>query len=214
MDSFLIDIAIYSVILPIIVGIWRYSELEYEARLLLHMLVPVALNQFISEWWLHFAGSNNLPFYHLYIIIEVTFLALIYNSYLKKHRFRKLIPIITISFILFYLLNMVWDLDKMWVYSTYERAIEAVIILLFAGSFFIYVYREEKIMYLQKTSGFWISGGLILYFASNLLLFVFSELVYMQELELFESIWEMHAVLTILLYIFYSIAFLCKKASS
>ncbi len=214
MESFLIDIAVYGIILPIGVGIWRYSYLEREAKLLLYMLIPIAVNQFISDWWLYYVTSNNLPFYHLYIMIELTFITIIYNSYLKKHRYRKFIPIITISFITLYLLSIIWNPDKIWIYSTYERAIEGVIVLLFASSFFIHVYRKEEIMYLQKASGFWIGGGLILYFASNLLLFAFSKLVYSQESKLFQSIWEIHALLTILLYISYTIALLCKKTKS
>jgi hypothetical protein len=91
------------------------------------------------------------------------------------------------------------------------RTAEGVIILIFAGSYFVHEYKKQEIMFLQKTAGFWISGGLILYFSCNLLLFGFSELVFAQEKSIFQSIWTIHAVLTILLYISFTIAFLCKK---
>ncbi|MFT6921822.1 MAG: hypothetical protein ACJA1C_000819 [Crocinitomicaceae bacterium] len=214
MEWFIILLAIYGVLIPIGVAFWRYSYLEREAKLLLFMLLPVAANQLISEWWLYYVNFNNLPFYHMFIIIEFSFISLIYYSYLKKHRYRKIIPIVSVGFILFYLTSIVWNPDKIWVYSTYERAIEGGIILLFVGAYFIDVYRKEEIMYLQKTSGFWIGGGLILYFTSNLLLFAFSELVFSQESSVFKSIWVIHAILTILLYISYSIAFLCKKTET
>lgn len=192
-------------------GLWRHSYLEKEAKLLLYMLLFVGANQLFSNWWTHFVERNNIPFYHFYIVIELLFTSVIYYSYLRKSRVRKLIPILTISFLLFYIFSLILTPEKLWIYSTYERAIEGGIVLFMAGAYFIHIYRRQEIMYLHRTSGFWIGFGFILYFASNLLLFTFSELVFSQGSEVFQSIWAIHAILTILLYISFTIALLCKK---
>jgi hypothetical protein len=213
-EAFLIEAAIYSVLLPVGVGIWRFSNLEREAKLLLYMLIPVAANQCIANWWLQHVSRNNIPFYHLYIIIEIAFISWIYYSYLKKSRNVKLIPIITISFIALYLLSLIVNPGKLWRYSTYERAIEAGIVLVFVGSYFINIYKRQEIMHLHKASGFWIGFGLVLYFACNLTVFAFSELVFAQESSVFQSIWAIHAILTLLLYISFTIALTCRKTET
>lgn len=207
-------ITTFVILIPIGVGLWRYSSLEREMKWLLLMLIPVAANQFFSIWWSNYVEKNNLPFYYAYILMELLFVAKIYSLYLKRSRFRWLIPVLTICFSVLFIGKFLCDVDALWEYSTHLRTIEGIIVLFFASAYFLHVYRRQEIMYLQKTSGFWIGGGLILYFTSNLLLFAFSELVFAQESGVFQSIWSIHAILTILLYISFTIALLCKKTET
>lgn len=210
MESVIVPIAIYGVLVPVGIGLWRYTYLEQEARLLFYMLVPVAANQFFSEWWVYNVEPNNLPFFHLYMAIEFVMLSLIFRSYLRSYSGR-IVELTAAVSIVIYLIYFAANPEQLWQYSTYARAIEAVIILVFAGLYFIMVYQKQEHIYLQKTSGFWIVGGLILYFSSNLLIFVFSDLVFRQESSAFSTIWVLHDLLTILLYIAYTIGLLCKK---
>lgn len=211
MQLVIMHITIYSIIIPIGVGLWRHSSLEKEAKWLLYMLIPVAINQFVSVWWLYYVEKNNIPFYHLYILMELLFISRIYYSYLKGRAFHWIVPAIAVAFSILFAVKLIGDVNYLWTYSTHLRAIEAVIILFFAGSYFVQVYRKQEIIHLHKSSGFWIGGGLILYFTCNLLLFTFSELVYAQESQVFQSIWAVHAILTLLLYLSFTIALLCKK---
>jgi hypothetical protein len=214
MQLIIMHITVFSIIIPIGVGLWRHSILDNEAKWLLYMLIPVALNQFVSVWWVYYVEPNNIPFYHLFILLEILFLSRIFYGYLRKATYRWLIPLITLGFSVFFIGKILWNIDSLWIFSTHMRTIEGLIILLYAGAYFFNVYREQKIMHLHKTSGFWIGGGLILYFGCNLLLFAFSELVYVLELDIFQSIWAIHAVLTILLYCSFTIALSCRKTET
>ena len=207
-------ITVFSIIIPIGIGLWRHSFLESEAKWLLYMLIPVALNQFLSVWWLYYVEKNNIPFYYFYILMELLFVSRIYYGYLKDRVYRWLVPAIATGFTLLFIGTLARDINQIWVYSTHLRAIESAVILFFAGSYFIKVYRKQEIVHLHKQSGFWISGGLVLYFTCNILLFTFSELVFAQESKVFQSIWAVHAVLTILLYLSFTIALLCKKTET
>lgn len=208
------QIAVYSILVPIGVGLWRHSLLDREAKRLLYMLIPVALNQFISVWWLYYVEPNNLPFYHLFILMEALFFSWIYFGYLEKAKSRWFIPVFTFGFSLVFIGQFVLDPDSLWVYSTHMRSIEGIILIFYAGLYFVHVYKKQEIMHLHKTSGFWIGGGVILYFTSNLLLFIFSEMIFVQELDVFQSIWAIHGILTILLYISFTIALSCKTAET
>ena len=175
------------------------------------MLIPVGINQFVSVWWLYNVEKNNIPFFYLYMLIELLFLSRIFYSYLTAQFYKWLIPLIAGIFISTMVLYLLTDLDRLWAYSTYYRAIEAVIILFYAGSHFIEIYQKQDIMELHKTSKFWIGSGLILYFSCNLLLYIFSNLVLAQKIPIQQSIWVVHAILTILLYLSFTKALLCKK---
>jgi len=213
MQQIIVYITIFSTLIPIGVGLWRHSYLETEVKWLLYLLIPVALNQFISVAWLHLVAGNNIPFFHFYIFIELIFIARIFYLYLRKTLLKQFIPLIAIAFSSYYLIIVVVNPSVLLSYleATNMRAIEGLIVLFLVGAYFIDVYRKQEILYLQKTAGFWIGGGLLLYFLSNLLLFAFSELVFSQDSDVFQSLWAVHAVLLILLYLNFTIAFLCKK---
>lgn len=203
--------SILSILIPIGVGFRRYSILSTDARWLLFMLIPIAINQFASVGWIYYVNPNNIAFGHVYIVVELFFLSKIYYDYHKSNSWSVLIPATTGLFYLFYVVKLFLDPASFLVYSTHERALSGFIILVYSISYFISVYRKQEVLELQKTSGFWIAGGLILYFLSNTILYVFSELIFAQERVIFLQIWSVHAVLNFLLYISFTLALLCRK---
>jgi hypothetical protein len=211
MTLILLNITTFFILIPIFVGVRNYSKLALETKWLLYMLILVAINQFFSIWWSNYVMINNLPFFYLYILAEMLFITQIYWLYLKTSKFKLLIPIAALLFIALFMVKFIGNWEALWIYSTYLRALEGIIVIVFAGAYFVHEYRKQEVMFLQKTAGFWISGGLILYFSCNLLLFGFSELVFEQDAPIFKSIWVIHAIVMILLYLSFTIAFLCKK---
>lgn len=203
--------AMFSILIPIGVGLWRYSNLSKDARWLLYMLFPIAVNQFLSEWWIQYVNQNNIVFGHIYLVIELFFLSKIYFDYHRRSRFAFLIPVFTGLFYLFYIVRLLYDPMSFLVYSTYERALTGLIIVGYSISYFISVYQKQEVLELHRTSGFWMAGGLILYLLSNTILYVFGELIFVQEYDVYLWVWSVHAVLTFLLYISYTMAFLCNR---
>lgn len=96
-------------------------------------------------------------------------------------------------------------------YSTVERSIQGIIVLIFTATHLVQQYKQQEVMYPQKTSEFWISFGFTLFFSCNLLLFLFDDLVFSQNKVVFQSIWVIHGIVTILLYFTFTIAFLCNR---
>jgi len=214
MQVAIIFTSILSILIPIGVGLRRYSSLSLDARWILYMLIPIGINQFVSVWWIYYVNPNNIAFGHVYIVLELFFLSKIYYDYHKSSSWSVLVPVLTGVFYLFYIIKLFLDPASFLVYSTHERALSGLLILIYAISYFISVYRKQEVLELQKISGFWIAGGLILYFLSNTILYVFSELVFAQDRVVFAQIWSVHAVLNFLLYISFTLALLCRKTET
>lgn len=206
----IIYLSTYFPVVPIVFGILYRSRLSIIQKTLFWMVVFIGLNQWISEFSTHVLESkNNLPFYRVYILLEIAFITRLFHLAAVTQKARRLGTVLLVIFTVFWLVAILGG--DMWNYPTYLRFSEGCIALFFAGYYFLKLFREAKIVYLTREPGFWIFGGLVLYFTSNSLLFLFSEFVLTLSTASFELIWTVHAVLSILLYISYTIAMLCKK---
>lgn len=206
----LLNISTFIILVPIVIGSRRYSILTTESKWVLYMLVPTALNQFSSIIWSNYVHPNNLPFFYFYVLFEVIFLAKIFRIQLRDNHVGKWVVPISSMFVLFYIIWLAVEPSRIWNYSMLPRVFEGTITIFFSFCYFFDIYKTEKIMEVHKLPGFWINLGLIIYFACNLLLFVFDDLVFSQNKELFLSVWIIHAIVLILLYLSFTIAFLCN----
>jgi hypothetical protein len=210
LELIIIEISVYILLLPIALGTIFYKRLIKTQRILFWMISLIALNQFLSEGWkIWILPENNLPFLYVYVLIEFVFLALIYERLLHPFIASKIIRLGLGLFIIYWLITFFWP-GKMWTYPDYIRPTESILIFILAGAYFYKVFVESKLMRLGKDFSFWLSAGLIIYFSSNSLLFLYGDLVADQQDPVFNAIWTIHAILTILLYITYSIALTCK----
>lgn len=204
---------VFFIIIPVILGLTRYRRLEVEQKWLVYMLAIITLNQWVSAI-LGLNRMNNYPLYHFYIVLEVVCLTKIFSIYLKETKGITKIWIVPVIFILAFLGNLIYDSNQLYNSPDDIRALESLIILSLSSVYFVNVFKRQEILFLHKSSGFWFGAGLIVYFASNLMLFTFNKLVLLQGKEIALYIWSIHAVLNILLYISYSIALLCRKTET
>lgn len=205
-----IFITCFLILVPISVGIRKFAYLEKEMKWLLYMLIPIAINQFLSIYWSNFIEKNNLPLYYLHILLEILFILMIYNGYLKKSIMKTVLRAAVILFSLLLIIKFSLYPEQLKIYSTLERSIEGIIVLVFAATHLVQQFREQEVMHPQRTSGFWLSFGFSLFFSCNLLLFIFDDLVFAQDKSIFQSIWVIHGIVTILLYLTFTIAFICN----
>lgn len=210
MEIILVNISVFILLLPIAVGLFLYRRLARIQKRLLWMICLVALNQFLSwAWSAWIMPENNLPFFYCYILIEFLFLSVLFSELLENFIPKRITKGVIIGFTMAWLVVVIWP-GNIWTYPDYLHFAESVLILVFAGSYFYKVFVESKILQLEKEFSFWLSAGLIVYFSSNTLLFLFSDLVARHGGEVFNQIWTVHALITILLYLSYTIALTCK----
>ncbi len=103
--------------------------------------------------------------------------------------------------------------QSIYTYSSYTRSVEAIVLMMFALSYFAKLATGN----LEKKSGrqpdFYFNAGIFLYFSGAFMLFIFSNFIAANlSKSNFLIIWNIHAALLLLMYILFSIAFLkCKK---
>lgn len=164
----------------------------------------------MSRVWTTTGHANNLPFFHVYILVECILLLMVFRHLLTPTG--KLRPwlVTALTFTLVWLLNVLF-VEGFWGYPAYIHALEAVVLIVLVVLWFAKILREKVVKKPARTFGFWLCTGLLIYFSSNLLLFVFSTFVVQQSARVFDAIWGVHAILVILLYLIYTIAILWAR---
>lgn len=210
----IIQIAVFSPLIPLLWGISRFKHLASVQRLLLLMIATIMINQMIAKFLFEPIGlENNLPFFHLYILLEVVFLKFIFSKIINSKIFDRFSTIATLLFGTIWLLLITFK-TGFFKYPDYSRFIEGILLMTYSSIYFVKVFNEKRVLNLFKEIGFWVSSGVFVYFSSNSVLFLFSEFVVTLSDRSFVLIWTVHAVLTILLYIAYTIAIRCKTSPS
>ncbi|MEN0004592.1 MAG: hypothetical protein AAF798_10620 [Bacteroidota bacterium] len=201
--EFITDLVLYSGILPALVGLFNTRQLRNNQKAIL-LLVLLSIATEVAVYWIAYnSGLHNIVFY-LFTIAEFTLLAYVFTQNWERNDKTKVAWIAIIFFTLFVLLDMLY-LSGIEQFNSYSTSVEALLLIGFALSFFYITLRELKIKYLEREPLFWISTGVLLYFASSLFIFLFTNTVNASMEALF-IIWGIHGIFRILLNIFYSIA--------
>jgi hypothetical protein len=199
--SFLLaDLGSFVCLIPSVIALFRLRRADREQRLL-SLLVWIGTFISLAAYALPpLFHLPNLPLLHVYTIIDFVMLTLLYRPVLHPGLFRLLILV----FPVFAAVNSLFFTgpDSM---NELSRSISAFIIMAYALSFFAKTLRDMKVIHLERTPLFWISIGALYYNAASFFIFIFSK-----DLAPFKDMWltyfGVHAIFTILLYLFYSIA--------
>ena len=151
--------------------------------------------------------TNNLPLLHFYTVAELSLLLIYFREILKHLRISGWIYGICAGFAVVSLLNSLL-LQSIYTFNSYARSLEAIIIIAFCV---IYLSGEELVSAagIRFSPSAWISSGLLVYFSSSLFQFIFlNELHIYTEPATKMFIWDIHAVLVLLMYTVFTKAFI------
>ncbi|MEM7087198.1 MAG: hypothetical protein AAF489_13505 [Bacteroidota bacterium] len=183
--------------------LWKYMNLGQRwFAILLWFVVAIS---FAGEIWLWLGGESNLPFFHVYILIECLFIIRIFAFLLNNALTSTARYILSFGFSGLWLVNVL--VGEGWRnYPDYIHALEALIILTLVFKWFLKMLREKTITRPQKTFEFWLCTGLLVFFSGNFLLFLFSEFLLTIEMSAYYAIWKLHIILNLVLYLIYTLA--------
>lgn len=200
-------IALCIPILPSIVAIVKWSQLNLHQRWFAMLLWLIIVISAAGHIWTSVGYGNNLPFYYIYILVEFLFFIQIFKLIFNEPKLHRKWQILGLSFLIIWIINVSYG-EGWWVFPDKIRALEAVFLLLIVILWFLKMLREKIILFPYRTFEFWMCAGILIFFSGNFLLFVFSNYVLNTELELFKAIWKVNAISNILLYLMYTIALL------
>lgn len=209
----LIEGSNYVVLLPIGVLLWRWGSLSKAQKYMGYLILLIGANQLLAKGISIFTEGSNLPLYHLYIFLEGLGLIAFYKYRFKHLAIDKYLKGGAVFLGVAIVINALF-FQGIWMLPSFTRSLEAIIVLILTLYYFHIVSKEGTVKRLDQSFWFWTSAGLWLYFSSNLMLFMFTNFFTNRSDQLFLGVWSIHAVLNIILYIFYSIAFLCLDRES
>lgn len=197
------DMSMYSLALPILVGSLRYFRLLTRQKAILYLVLLSFFTEIVAEWVLYNDGNQNLV-YFIFTLTEFLLLTYVFAwgifPFLSLHFFKR----ISLFFFLYVIVDMIW-ISGLQQFNNYSTAVESLIVIFYALTFFYKTLQELKIRYLEREPLFWISTGVLLYFSSSLFIFLFTNYVNSSERALF-IIWGIHGIFSLGLNLFYSIA--------
>lgn len=196
---FLANMATYSGLIPCLVAIFRIKSPVAEHRLLA-LLVWIGTGIGFMAFFMANMGLPNLYLLHFYTIINFILTTFLFRSIFP----RKLMYTLLIAYVFFAVYHSV-GVEQLQTMNVLNRSISAFIIMFYPLAFFVKTLQEMKIKRLEVLPLFWISVGTLFYNAGSFFIFLFSK-----DLEPFEGLWfsyfGLHAVFTIILYTFFTIA--------
>ncbi len=208
-----IYIALILPILPAIFSLFLWKEMNVGQRWFAILLWFVVAISFAGEAWLWLSDTTNLPFFDVYILVECLLIIKIFSHVLNHTLTHMAAYGLSIGFTVLWLVNIFVG-EGWWNYPDYIHALEALVVLILVLSWFRKMLKEKIILRPERTFEFWLCVGLLVFFSGNFLLFLFSEFLLTIEMSAYYTIWKLHIVLNLILYVIYTFALylLTKRA--
>ena len=202
----IIAFATYSALLPVAFATFNFKSPDRSKRLLSWLVVFSAIIGISAHIMGYHFGKPNLWLLHVLTIIEFILVSLIYRPYLNS----QLADVLLVAFPILAGINSLYifvslDIDRS--FNVYARSIESFCFMVYSVIFFAQVLKEMKIKNLERHPVFWISCGIILFYATNFFIFIFSgDLFRTVNIPTWYQFWKLHAIFVIVLNVFYTIA--------
>lgn len=164
-----------SIIIPTILCVWRYKSLH---RFYLPLQIYLYITALVESYglytiiaWVFFKKPvhNTMPIYNLLTIVEGVCLCLLYRNFYVNNRLRQMTIVLLIFFVGYALYEYQKD-PKEW--NNFSMAVESLLILLMALFFFFQLLGSQESI--TQAPMFWITTGILLYFAGGFFVFLFS----------------------------------------
>ncbi|MDO7847983.1 hypothetical protein Q5H92_16580 [Hymenobacter sp. M29] len=181
-----------------VVGAVRFRRLGSTLRYLV-ALIGWTLFMEVASRVLVAQQRSNLFLFPLDTLVEFGLLAGLYRRALWPSAVSRGLPAVAAVFALVSLLSYL-EPAALLRFNTGQRFAESLLVLGLALLYFYKVIRELVIVHLQREPLFWISVGLLLYFAGNVFIFISSNYVMQHSSALSLRLWDIHAWLYMVLY--------------
>jgi hypothetical protein len=200
-----------TVLVPMLSFGIRHRRASAAAKIIfLYLVISSLLN--LGGILLALNHRSNLWLLHLYTIAEMLILLRFFYLIIRSVTVRRVIRILAVVFPLGCLVNLL-VFQPASAFNTYPRSIEALVFIGLSLVFWLDGHEEGSDSPWIDDPMNWMVSGLILYFASDFLLFLCSNFLLARELSggthrVWQLAWMIHGTMVLLMYILFSIGFL------
>lgn len=197
--------AAFTVVVPLVLGLIGYRKLSPALRYFVYLLAFTLFTE-VTGLVLSRIKIENLWVYNTYTAVEYTLLIMMFTSLLEGKRLRRIllwsIPVFIVIWGLATFLLTVSDQ-----FHSIFLSIESVVFVFIAVMTLVKEMRDSSVL-LVDNPVFWVSSGVLVYFAGNLLVFTFIDQLLKDTEVGMLSAWVIHAAMNVSKNIIYSIGFL------
>ncbi|MDI1234735.1 MAG: hypothetical protein PSX81_10675 [bacterium] len=202
----LVTISMASIILPNIGGILAYRKLDIEGKKILLFFGVFMIVDFTISWLANH-NINNMPMFNIFSILEYGFYAYLFYSNINNRNWRKGIYYSIWFFSAFTIFAVIF-IRSIYEFNSEVRVVESLFLVFCSLLYFsqlsnTLIFERTKIF---KIPMFWISIGVLFYFAGNFFLFLF----FREISQISPTIWSLHSVVNIITNSLFMISFLCR----
>ena len=184
----------------------RRNKLESQHLWLIPLLVAALATEYIHD--IAYPRPISKSIYHIYQFLEGLFLSLFYYTSCYTKRNKTIIKIGFSFFAIFMLLEFFFDKNKLISASGLDVSVGGFIITIYSILYLIELYQKEEDFELTKLSHFWIVGGNLIFYSITLVYYIFQQYL-LNNSPHYKELALIPQVSNLILYLFYSIGFLC-----
>lgn len=198
-----------SILIPLFAFIINRKFANRESLLLFYFLIISGLINIAAIVIIRRYHISNLPLLHLYTIIEAVFLLSYLKSIFKEPEIKKLILVLITLFPILCILNFAF-LQSIYTFNTHTRPLEAILITFFC---LLYLYKSGFTENWLNKSTSWFNMGILIYFPAACIIFILSNYLITNTANkaMNTMVWNIHAVLVLLMYVFWARGFYLMK---
>ncbi|RZK21114.1 MAG: hypothetical protein EOO43_10765 [Flavobacterium sp.] len=199
-----------SILLPIIIFLFKYRYAPKAFKLLFYFLIAAAVINSAALVVVN-KGMRNLPLLHLYTIVESVFFLLYFKAIFKEKTIKKVITIMMVAFVIVSVVNSLF-IQNLFTFNTHTRPLEAIIITVLC---LMHLFKSDFAEDWLKQPVNWINIGILVYFPVAMVIFTLSNYFTFikTELEMIRRMWDLHAILVLLMYVIWAKGFSLIKKS-
>lgn len=201
---------IYFLIISILAGVTVYFRKNvplYLSLLPVFLLITIVV-EFIGFWmWNRFGSST--PLFNVYIIFNFSSYLFILREIISDRAFKKISLYAIVSYVAYTLINMFY-IQGLNVWNSMSYTLGCLLIVSFCIYYFLELFRKPKSTRLTKEPAFWIVSGLLFFYCCSFPFLGLNNLLNDAPMVLMNNLRSILAVLNVLLYTLFSIAFLCR----
>jgi len=200
-----VDIA--SNLLPLGIGVARIRSIRRERWYFFLFVAAAAITELVT-YWMATQRIHNLWLLQWYNIIEYGSLILLFAAWQKNAIIRKSLIWSNAVFLVLWVWFKVTGIEKLTDPAEYTHTISSVTLVIASMIALVDLMKEETSS-IYREARFWISSSVLIYFAGNIILFLFSTSLSALNLQAFSRFGTLHWGIDIACNFMYAIAFLC-----
>jgi hypothetical protein len=201
--NFYLTVVVPSVgLIATLIALWKYKYWNSSSRMLFFYLLLGCVFNVIAKLT---QGSNNLPYLHLYTVLEFTVLTLYFSTYSKQKRTHYILLFSFLALALWY--GFIYD--SIYAFNLIPRFLGSLILCLFCLAFLIkHMSVADPAI---KRFDYMAVSGLLLYFSTCAIWFGMSNLVLNIPKHISSLIWQIHATINLVMYVILGVAYSTLK---